>query len=1134
MHATAHLHTPVRAPLYAFPGLRQVLRGLQSESDFLKNNMVRLCCPKGIAEQYQGSAKVFEPANGTLYFEEAKESLNLYTTTLHAINSAIIKLGKLTEAKTVYRGIGGKALPKEFWEKNRFGVRGGVEPAFMSTTLNREVAMTYASGSDVGIVLAIRQGMVNRGADISWLSQYPHEKECAAALAQSSQTLHTLSHKAAHLPDALRPPCCGRILFGPLTGIEVLSTRIDGSVVVIECDFSINLTALTLEQVLGKRRNLIDQMSEQIVDQLKQLLKGTGYAEHGVSLMEAEVAAARKDDPEWYNEDANFLAAVQAVLDAKALVLGPAKLEWIAGLAVEEAELHAPLVLASAKSGDEHKVRAAFAVLNSFEGYSTWKVVDQIALEALHRSTGGGGEVGRTERVASVTTYWGHYSHKSSRGLFLDDKGWCSGKPLREWMGVTVDETTGRVTELQLKGCGLKGHLPLELAFLTDLETLDLRDNPELAVPTHAEDLGLLDMTGQMHLTDKGRVQAFIKHAALPEGKKEEALLVKKHGPDGPALKRVYNEGNPKFTGGYWFDKVTDVSKWHGVSADAEGRVAGLSFEGSGISTLSKSVGELCALQTLDLAGCTGLVSLPEQLGECKGLQTLDLRGCTGLVSLPEQLGECKGLQTLDLRGCTGLVSLPERLGECKALQTLDLEHCSRLVSLPDVSRLTSLKVQNLFRHLEPWKASGYTAFDFADWLDTQINEGTLTELRCPVSLTSLPERLGECKALQTLDLEHCSGLVSLPERLGECTGLQTLHLSECKGLVSLPERLGELKTLQKLNLNGCSGLVSLPERLGECKALQTLDVLGCSGLVSLPERLGECTGLQTLDLSSCSGLVSLPERLGECTALQTLKLDCCSGLVSLPERLGECNALQTLDLTDCSGLVSLPERLGECTGLQTLDLNGCSGLVSLPERLGECTGLQTLNLEGCSGLVSLPERLGECKALQTLRLEGCSGLVSLPERLGECTGLQTLDLRFCSSLVSLPERLGECTALQTLNLSECTGLVSLPERLGECKALQTLDLRGCTGLVSLPERLGECKALQTLNLNDCSGPRLAAGAAGRVQGAADALPELLLGPHLAAGPLGAAAGGFPLLGPARPSAAVEGQRVQGLFRLSQ
>ena len=68
------------------------------------------------------------------------------------------------------------------------------------------------------------QGMVNRGASISWLSQFPHESE---------------------------------ILFGPLTGIEVLGTRIDGSVVVIICDFSVNLTALTLEQVLGKRRKVV-------------------------------------------------------------------------------------------------------------------------------------------------------------------------------------------------------------------------------------------------------------------------------------------------------------------------------------------------------------------------------------------------------------------------------------------------------------------------------------------------------------------------------------------------------------------------------------------------------------------------------------------------------------------------------------------------------------------------------------------------------------------------------------------------------------------------------------------------------------------------------------------------------------
>jgi hypothetical protein len=68
--------------------------------------------------------------------------------------------------------------------------------------------MGYAAGdgSRMGIVIEVQQGMVNRGACIKWLSQYPHEEET---------------------------------LFGPLTGLEVRGTRIDGSVVVIECALSI-------------------------------------------------------------------------------------------------------------------------------------------------------------------------------------------------------------------------------------------------------------------------------------------------------------------------------------------------------------------------------------------------------------------------------------------------------------------------------------------------------------------------------------------------------------------------------------------------------------------------------------------------------------------------------------------------------------------------------------------------------------------------------------------------------------------------------------------------------------------------------------------------------------------------------
>ena len=133
------------------------------------------------------------------------------------INSAVVKLSKLTVACPIYRGIPGR-LPKEFLRKNQYGVRGGIEPAFMSTTTDRKVAMAYAARNDAGIVFCIQQGMVDRGADISWLSQYPHEQE---------------------------------ILFAPLTGLEVQGTSVERSVVVVDLKVSINLTALTIEQVGG-------------------------------------------------------------------------------------------------------------------------------------------------------------------------------------------------------------------------------------------------------------------------------------------------------------------------------------------------------------------------------------------------------------------------------------------------------------------------------------------------------------------------------------------------------------------------------------------------------------------------------------------------------------------------------------------------------------------------------------------------------------------------------------------------------------------------------------------------------------------------------------------------------------------
>ena len=52
---------------------------------------------------------------------------NTYVSTIHAINSAIIKLSKLTPAAVVYRGISHRALPQRMKQIDELNVRGARE-----------------------------------------------------------------------------------------------------------------------------------------------------------------------------------------------------------------------------------------------------------------------------------------------------------------------------------------------------------------------------------------------------------------------------------------------------------------------------------------------------------------------------------------------------------------------------------------------------------------------------------------------------------------------------------------------------------------------------------------------------------------------------------------------------------------------------------------------------------------------------------------------------------------------------------------------------------------------------------------------------------------------------------------------
>ena len=231
---------------------------------------------------------------------------NRYVTTSHAINSAIVKSSKLTSAQCVYRGVAGGILPEGFWVPNAQGVRGGIEGAFLSTTFDRSVAMHYASvPGKPAIVFELQMGMIDRGAELGWISQYPHEREC---------------------------------LWAPLTGLEVQRSRVEGDVLIIEARPTINLNALTLEQVVSKRRKIVRDMADQLV------LRATAVAAReptwaelraNMPALSVTVASCLRSaldvlsgrEPEHYNDDERLGESIRRAVDSAMGVSG-----WAAGI----------------------------------------------------------------------------------------------------------------------------------------------------------------------------------------------------------------------------------------------------------------------------------------------------------------------------------------------------------------------------------------------------------------------------------------------------------------------------------------------------------------------------------------------------------------------------------------------------------------------------------------------------------------------------------------------------------------------------------------------------------------------------------------------------------------------------------
>ena len=582
---------------------------------------------------------------------------------------------------------------------------------------------------------------------------------------------------------------------------------------------------------------------------------------------------------------------------------------------------------------------------------------------------------------------------------------WLTDAPLGSWYGIITDGQ-GRVTELNLPYNGLRGPIPLELAFLPRLKRLEVQGN-QLSGPIPPT---LANLVGLQH----------------------------------------FNAASNRLTGMIppELGRLTNLSYLRVSSNNLEGPIP-------------PELGKLANLTRLYLHNNRGLTgSIPAELGNLVNLRSLWLASNSLTGPIPPEIGNLVNLDSLYFshNGLTG--SLPPELGRLALLTYLHIEE-NRLTGMipPEIGNMTNLKRIYLARNV----LIGPLPSELGDL--NRLVHVDLSENRIS---GPIPPELGNLANLEKLWLNDNELEGSIPPELGNLGHLIRLVLQGNKLSGQIPASLGDLGRLQYLflPLNELTG--PIPSELGRLGNLLTLSLSSNRLTGAIPPELGNLSRLEGLWLheNELSGelpreLVALPLsqfwwfNTGLCAPadrrfqawLSSVDyarngplcfLDPRDALVALYDATAGPNWKNNTNWRTSSPVSTWYGTVVDEDGrLAELDLGGNGLAGSLPKELGDLVDLRRLDFGENDLTGSIPATLGHLANLEELhlpdnRLEG-----TIPPELGSVTNLRQIDVRKNRLSGRLPRELGNLGALKTLaiSLNDFTG--SLPPSLSELRGLE-------------------------------------------------------------------------------------------------
>ncbi|KAL2229055.1 UNVERIFIED_CONTAM: Receptor kinase-like protein Xa21 [Sesamum indicum] len=686
-------------------------------------------------------------------------------------------------------------------------------------------------------------------------------------------------------------------------------------------------------------------------------------------------------------------------------------------------------------------------------------------------------------------------------------RNWSDSTSVCSWIGVTCGSRHQRVTALDISTMGLAGNLPPDMGNLTFLVSLNLSSNSfhgslpqELAQLRRLEviDFRFNDFGGDVpswfgflgelqFLNLRNNSFSGFGPTSIANMSKLEMLDLSYNSLQGKIPDEIGNLHNLKRLSLQFnkFDGLIPTTIFNissleslaltgnSLSGDLQGDLCGslprlieLYLSSNELDgQIPSNISQCSQLRLLSLSHNKFSGSVPSGIGNLTALEILYLGSNDLTGQIPEELGDLRNLKELGMGDNFLKGSIPSTIFNISSLQYINIANCNLTGALPADMCSGSSRLQEVFFH---------------------VNE----------LVGELPERIGECSALQMWSLSYNNITGVIPRGVGNLTMLQNFYVGYNNLIGTIPKEIGNLQSLQVLYLGVNNLRGSIPTEIFNISTLQSITVLmnQLSGQLpsnfghglpnieeiylndnnlsgEIPDSIANSSKLTIISFSGNNFTGLVPNSLGELSFLQDIYLGensfvSKSSELSFIRSLTNCRHLRRLSLGDNLFNSILPVSVGNLSNsLEYFYGYNCGLYGSIPDEFGNLTNLFLLSLYGNQLTGSIPKTLVNLQKLQGLALMRNRISGPIPEDLCGLQNLNGLLLHQNQISGAIPDCIGNLTALRSLYIGN-NNLSSVSPSLWRLNDLLQLNLTSNVLVGSLSPDIGNLKTATVLDLS--------------------------------------------------------------------